>query len=336
VGVSRGVYRFVGSEVDAELIFARPELIAAIPQLDANQDGSLTEFEVTAARTALDTTIVQPLLVRGPSVPCAGTLKSAALTEEDGLSVQVGYHCPDSLQSVMLTANFLETLSHGHRHLATVTTAGTARQFVVYIDHAEFQLFNTGGDGLEAQTTTAGAVGWSLFLLGVEHILTGYDHLVFLLGLILVGHQLRPLLVVITAFTLAHSLTLGLAVLGVWTPDPDIIEPAIALSVLYVGIENWFVHDVHRRWLITFPFGLIHGFGFAGALHEISLPGKQIPLALASFNLGVEVGQLVVLAIVLPIILWLRQHSWFSDVGVKGMSTGIAIAGGWWFVARVL
>jgi hydrogenase/urease accessory protein HupE len=335
VGVSKGTYRFVGSEVEAEIIFARPELVAAIPQLDANQDGLLTELEINAARTALDTTIVQPLLVRGPSVSCVGALKSATLTEQDGLSIRVGYRCPDGLQSVTLAVNFLSMLSHGHRHIVTVTTAGTERQFVVYAGHADFQLSAAGGDGPESQTT-AGAIGWSLFLLGVEHILTGYDHLVFLLGLILVGQQLRPLLAVVTAFTVAHSLTLGLAVLGIWTPNPDIIEPAIALSILYVGIENWFVRDVHRRWLITFPFGLIHGFGFAGALQEISLSSEQIPLALASFNLGVEAGQLMVLAIVLPLVLWLRRHSWFVNVGVKGMSTGIAIAGGWWFVVRVL
>jgi hydrogenase/urease accessory protein HupE len=178
-------------------------------------------------------------------------------------------------------------------------------------------------------------VAWPLFSLGVEHILTGYDHLLFLFGLILVGGTVRSLLFVISAFTLAHSITLGLATLNVWVPNPMLIEPAIALSVAYVGIENWFIADASRRWLITFPFGLIHGFGFAGALREISLPAGQIPIALAAFNIGVEAGQLAVLAIVLPIVLWLRQQHWFANWGVKGLSAGIAFAGLCWFISRV-
>ena len=131
--------------------------------------------------------------------------------------------------------------------------------------------------------------------LGVEHILTGADHLVFLLGLILVGGSLRSLVGVVTAFTLAHSITLALAALSIFAPSPRLVEPAIALSIAYVGVENLFVNDASKRWRITFPFGLIHGFGFAGALREIALPRAQLPIALVSFNLGVELGQLGVL-----------------------------------------
>src|SRR6185503_8851629 len=159
--------------------------------------------------------------------------------------------------------------------------------------------------------------------------------LMFLLGLILVGGRLRPLLLVVTAFTVAHSLTLGMAALGAWAPSPGLVEPAIALSIAYVGVENWFVRDAGRRWLITFPFGLIHGFGFAGALQEISLPSAQIPVALAAFNVGVEAGQLAVLALVLPLLLWLGRRRWLPDRGVKILSTAIAVAGVCWFVSRL-
>jgi hydrogenase/urease accessory protein HupE len=171
--------------------------------------------------------------------------------------------------------------------------------------------------------------------MGIEHILTGYDHLVFILGLVLARARLRALLSVITAFTVAHSITLALAVLGVWAPSSRIVEPAIALSIAYVGVENFFVKDASKRWRITFPFGLIHGFGFAGALREIALPRSAVPAALVSFNLGVEAGQLAVLAVLLPLLFLLRGRTWFEPLGVRLVSGAVAVAGGIWFVARV-
>ena len=111
-------------------------------------------------------------------------------------------------------------------------------------------------------------------------------------------------------------------------------RPAIALSIAYVGIENFFVKDASKRWRITFPFGLIHGFGFAGALQEISMPRADIPYALVLFNLGVEAGQLAVLAVVLPLVLLARRKDQFKLVGVKLMSAGIVAAGVIWFVLR--
>ena len=172
--------------------------------------------------------------------------------------------------------------------------------------------------------------------LGVEHILTGYDHLVFLLGLILVGGSLRSLVGVVSAFTIAHSITLALAATGVLAPSPRFIEPLIALSIAYVGVENLFVKDASRRWRITFPFGLIHGFGFAGALREIGLPAGQVPVALVSFNLGVELGQLGVLALALPMVLAARRAPQFGDRGVKVVSSTIALAGVVLFVVRIV
>ena len=122
------------------------------------------------------------------------------------------------------------------------------------------------------------AMAWAMLKLGVEHILTGADHLVFFFGLILVGRRLRSLIGVVSAFTVAHSITLALAALSIFAPSPRLVEPAIALSIAYVGVENLFVHDASKRWRITFPFGLIHGFGFAGALREIALPRAQVPV----------------------------------------------------------
>ncbi|OGQ14028.1 MAG: hypothetical protein A2138_08965 [Deltaproteobacteria bacterium RBG_16_71_12] len=173
-------------------------------------------------------------------------------------------------------------------------------------------------------------------LIGVEHILFGFDHLVFLFGLILVGGRLRSLVAVVTAFTLAHSVTLATAVLGGWQPPAGVIEPLIALSIAYVGVENFFVRDAAKRWRITAPFGLVHGFGFAGALADVGVPGDQVPLALFLFNLGVELGQLAALALVLPVLYALRRRGLFAERATRALSLAVVALGVFWLVERLL
>jgi len=333
VGISRGDYRVVGNEVIADLVFARPELAGSVPGLDSNRDGTVSQTELSAGRNAIENFLVRGLDVRVQSGSCIGVLQDVVLTEEDGISIRAGYRCSKTPETVDMELKFLPALSDGHRHLATTTVGPGIAHVVAYAGNAGFQIaaLNDGGGSRQSWIDAV----WPLFLLGIRHILTGYDHLVFLLGLILVGGRIRPLLVVITAFTVAHSITLGLAALQVWAPSTTLVEPAIALSIAYIGVENWFVQDASRRWLITFPFGLIHGFGFAGALRQISLPHSEIPLALLSFNIGVEAGQLAVLAVVLPTVFWLRRQQWFVDRGVKGLSGAIALAGVCWFLIRI-
>jgi hypothetical protein len=156
-----------------------------------------------------------------------------------------------------------------------------------------------------------------------------------LVGLVLVGGPIRSLVGAITAFTVAHSITLGVASLGGWAPSPRFIEPCIALSIAYVGIENWFVRDARGRWRVAFPFGLIHGFGFAGALHEVALSRSEIPAALFAFNLGVELGQVAVLAAIVPLVRIAQKRGLWERVGMRACTMAVALAGVVWFVARV-
>jgi hydrogenase/urease accessory protein HupE len=172
---------------------------------------------------------------------------------------------------------------------------------------------------------------------GVQHILIGPDHLLFLVGLLLLGGSLRQLAWVVTAFTAAHSLTLSAAALGLATPPARIVEPAIALSVVYVGLDNLLVKDGRdwRRW-IAFGFGLVHGFGFAGVLREMDLPRRALGWSLFSFNLGVEIGQLLVVLAAAGALAALRTRSeqaW-RRLAVAG-SMVVALAGSFWFVQRV-
>jgi hydrogenase/urease accessory protein HupE len=172
---------------------------------------------------------------------------------------------------------------------------------------------------------------------GIHHILIGPDHILFLLGLILLGGSFRRLLLIVTAFTLAHSLTLSLAALGLVNPPSRVIEPAIALSIIYVGADNLLGRggrDV-RAW-IAFGFGFVHGFGFAGVLREMGLPAAALGWSLFAFNVGVEVGQALIVAAAASALALLRSRSRRAAelVAVAG-SAIVIVAGAFWFVERI-
>ncbi len=176
--------------------------------------------------------------------------------------------------------------------------------------------------------------------LGVGHILNlgAFDHLLFLTALLLGCQRLKPMLLVITGFTLAHSLTLALAALNLVTISARVVEPAIAASILFVAAENFRREEKPwHRYALTGGFGLIHGFGFAGALRASGLGGTGAAIAkpLVAFNLGVETGQLIVAAILLPILFVLQKHPWFQRFGIRAISAGVMLVAAWWLVLRI-
>ena len=175
-------------------------------------------------------------------------------------------------------------------------------------------------------------------VLGIEHILTGYDHLAFLLALLLAGGSLRSNVKIITSFTVAHSLTLALATLGLVDIPPSIVEPVIAASVVFVGLENLIRRRLAARWLVTFGFGLVHGLGFASALRDLGIGGlgARAAIPLLSFNLGVELAQIAIAAVVLPLVWRLERRPAFALKHVPALSLLITFAGVYWFVARTL
>ena len=183
---------------------------------------------------------------------------------------------------------------------------------------------------------------WAVFRrflpAGVQHILGGPDHLMFLAGLLLLGGTMKQLLIVVSAFTIAHSITLSLAALGFVIPPANAIEPAIALSVVYVGADNLLVRAGGRdtRAWVAFAFGLIHGFGFADVLREMDLPNRALGWTLFSFNIGVEIGQLFVVLLIASVFAWIRSRSEIAGrrLAVAG-SIVVMLAGAFWFVQRV-
>ncbi len=203
-------------------------------------------------------------------------------------------------------------------------------QSILDAGHERFEYFSGSSHGVWA-------VVRKFVPAGIHHILIGPDHILFLIGLLLLGGTVRQLTLVVTAFTVAHSITLSLAALNIVTPPARIIEPAIALSIVYVGFDNLLVRGGRdmRAW-IAFTFGFIHGFGFASVLREMGLPARALGWSLFSFNIGVEIGQLLVVAVVATALAWLRSQS--EALGRRLAFAGSVVviaAGAFWFVQRV-
>jgi hydrogenase/urease accessory protein HupE len=333
IGLSRGDYEITAHGLDVTLALARKEAASVVPSLDPDGNGALEEGQLASAsaKAAIDRDMIEKIRVTAQQGPCRGVLARAALTEQDGLEVRARYVCPPGADRLTVTFALLEDLSHGHRHAARVAAGGVATEHLLFRRQAAFDVDRPPATANGASSFSA---TWGFVRMGVEHILTGYDHLLFLFALVLAGGTLRSLALAITAFTAAHSLTLGLAVLGFVSPPARFIEPAIALSVAYVGVENFARRPGARYWM-TFPFGLLHGFGFAGALGEISIPRAEVPWALFSFNLGVEIGQLVWMVALGLLVAQLRRFEWFGRRAVPALSAAVVVMGLIWFVGRL-
>jgi hypothetical protein len=188
----------------------------------------------------------------------------------------------------------------------------------------------SAGDGL--------STFWQYLRQGFIHVLPlGLDHILFVLGLFLLSREWKPLLAQVTTFTLAHSVTLALAATGIVNVSGSIVEPIIAASIAFVALENIFrPRYTHWRLLIVFVFGLIHGLGFAGALEELELPTGSLVAGLVGFNVGVECGQLAVIAIAFLATVWLRNAAQYRKWVVVPGSLAIAVLGAWWTVERII
>jgi hydrogenase/urease accessory protein HupE len=189
---------------------------------------------------------------------------------------------------------------------------------------------------------TFGATAWTYLKLGVGHILSGPDHLLFVLALLLIVSGARKIFFTITAFTLAHSLTLSMAALGALSLPGPPVEATIALSIMFLAWELLKMHrgetviSAQKPWLVSFTFGLLHGLGFAGALKEVGLPQTQVPAALAFFNVGVEIGQLLFISAMLLVgsLISNRLRSPFWTKTIPGYAIGSVAA--FWLVERVV
>jgi hydrogenase/urease accessory protein HupE len=245
---------------------------------------------------------------------------------------------------VRFDANYLARLPSDHRATLTVKdeTKQTLRSELVNATKptVEVELPRAASVASPSLGPSRPTVSFVAFLkLGIEHILTGYDHLLFLLGLLVVCRRFSTTLTIVTCFTVAHSLTLALAALDVVTIPSRVVEPLIAASITFVGVENLVRHGEPKgRWLLTFVFGLIHGFGFASVLRQagVGTGGKALALPLFAFNLGVEVGQLAVVVVLLPLLWKLRTRRLFDRYGVSVISLVVVLLGSYWLLQRTI
>ena len=243
------------------------------------------------------------------------------------------------------------------RYRGTVPPGARAIRFATTLFASRYALTvrRAGGDAVETRWLDGGETsaalpvavaapsGWSVarqyLVVGYTHILPGgLDHILFVLGIFLLTTRLRPMLTQVTAFSVAHSITLGLSMYGVVSLPPSVVEPLIALSIVYVAVENVLRPRLSRwRVAVVFTFGLLHGLGFAGVLHDLGLPRGEFLTALLTFNLGVELGQLsVILAAFLAVGLWARRAAWYRARVVVPASLAIAAVGLLWTVERLL
>jgi hydrogenase/urease accessory protein HupE len=217
-----------------------------------------------------------------------------------------------------------------HQTFLNIYEGEALTQAILDGGHTTFEYFSGSRQG-------ALAVIRKFLPAGIHHILIGPDHLLFLVGLLLLGGSLRQLATIVTAFTVAHSITLSLAALNIVSPPARLIEPAIALSIVYVGADNLLIkggRDV-RAW-IAFAFGFIHGFGFASVLREMDLPARALGWSLFSFNVGVEIGQLLVVTVVATAFAALRSRSESAGRHLAFAGSVVVMgAGAFWFIQRV-
>ena len=242
-------------------------------------------------------------------------------------TMRVDFACGRGPRELTVQDDTFDVLGPDHHTLARIEAPGTTQQFA-FAPETRVARFP-----IETAPAASHSTG-SFVLLGIHHILSGYDHLLFVIGLLLPGGDLLSLAKIITAFTIAHSVTLTLAVLQVVTLPDRLIEAVIALSIAYVAAENLFGRPaVSRRWLVSFCFGLVHGFGFSSALRELGLPAQGLLFSLLGFNVGVELGQALVVAICLPLLILLRRTRW-SHPAVVTSSVAILLVGLVLFVER--
>ncbi len=314
--------------------------------LDADGNAEITWGELRARHQEIAAYVLARLAVEADAVPCR-LLPGEQLVDDhtDGAYTVLPFSvsCENTPQRVIaVDYRLFAELDPQHRGLLRLDIAGVSRS-AIFSPAQSRQQFELQGTSPLSQFLAYGGEG-------VWHIWIGFDHILFLLSLLLPAvlvwqgrrwqavESLRAasidVLKIVTAFTLAHSITLSLATLGVVELPSRLVEASIAASVVLAALNNVFPVFHRRRWVVAFVFGLIHGFGFASVLADLGLPSGSLLLALVGFNLGVELGQLAIVAAFLPIAFLLRHSAFYRRGVLIAGSLAIAMLAGIWFAER--
>ena len=313
--------------------------------LDADRDGAITWREVRTRESDLFGYALGRLKLGNTGTPCRFTPGELLVDDHsDGAYAVLRFsaQCAAPVRQLSVDYRLLFDLDASHRGLLRLDVDGASRSAVMSPDQAlqRFDLAQTSR--LATFVQFAGD--------GMHHIWIGYDHMLFLISLLLPAVLMRRsgkwqpvaslrsallgVLAVVTAFTVSHSITLTLAALDVIGLPSRLVESGIALSVLFASLNNIWPIVTRRGWVLAFCFGLVHGFGFASVLGDLGLPRAALALALAGFNVGVEIGQLAVVLAVVPLIYVLRNARFYRPGILIGGSSAIALVAGIWFFGR--
>ncbi|MSS76178.1 MAG: HupE/UreJ family protein [Methyloglobulus sp.] len=329
-------------ELGVKVIFAIQDIEAFVP-MDTDGDAEVSDDELGNATFRIVRFVANEIsiLSDGKAIPPNGS-NTVRFDKQNNATIELNYP-GKPLAVIGIQSKLLAKLPPDHKQYVTVKDVSGKELGKKLLT----QKANTLEINLETNTalTTTENHPTSTFIdflkLGVEHILTGYDHLLFLFSLLVVTRSFWPAIKIITFFTIAHSITLALAGMNIVDIPSSIVEPLIAATIVYVGLENIVRKDkvtTKQRCILTFFFGLIHGFGFAGVLREMGISSIEtgILVPLFSFNLGVELGQITVASIVLPLIWWLHGKKKISKYLVPFGSVLTCLAGGYWLLERTI
>jgi len=315
------------SEVRVLLTMTASTLSLVLPA-DADGDGAVSQADLDARRAALEVGLWDALPLTAGGAPCTRK-EHTARERETYVELTATYQCPPG--PLRQTYTVLSLLPPNYQ--VVLGSFGEGGQLFADAQRPTLDIPERGPATPSAFSPGFG--GW--IQLGMKHIFEGIDHLAFLLALLLVGGSLKRVLWMVTSFTVAHSITLGATALGFILLDPQRtrwVEAAIAVSIIYVAVENLLLREHRHRTLITFLFGLIHGFGFASVLGAYGL-GEQVASGLLGFNLGVELGQALIVMALLPLIRLIQRRPKVNLWTIRVLSSVILCAGAGWLVQRL-
>ena len=333
VNLSQSDFEVEGATIHALVVFAKPDAVR-LGRMDPDRDGVVTPAELDASQAVFRELVEREIEVTADGVRCAPTLEGGGDVQEDGFGLSIALACPSPPHEVVVSMDILRRLSAGHRHVLRIRSGDASAQAIL-TPPDDVRASLTALAAADARAPPVPLAPWDAIRLGIEHILTGWDHLLFLVALLLGTRGLRPVALAISAFTVAHSLTLGLAALGLVTLSPRVVEPAIALSIAYVAFENAWRPGARNRWHATFVFGLVHGFGFAGALRALALTRDRLVPTLLGFNVGVEVGQILVVGVIGLTLARVAHNRGAEPRLVRAASIALGVVGLAVFAARV-
>lgn len=303
-GLSTATLRIEPCQIDAVVVLSAADA-GTILNLDKIRHGWSARDGLVFASTSLQAASPGPLQVQLNDQTVEATGLRCAFDNANNVTVSFSFP-KSSAGKLWVRSPWLALLPPGHRQYFTIkNSAGEALAEQLFSATENTAMFELPAANPHPRAATRTATVADFLALGVKHIWTGYDHLLFLFGLMVVTRNAKAALQLITCFTVAHSFTLAIATLNLVQISSRVVEPLIAASIVYVGIENLFSRGEPKgRWLLTFVFGLVHGFGFATVLRELGVGanGSGIAVPLISFNLGVELGQLTIAMLALPVI----------------------------------